>query len=155
MAAHLKPLRLDFDSGDLSFWTAEGEAFANQPVRGDRLKTSQVMPGLVPLGGDYWDGPYPVGHQGEYWISTENHLTGTLTSDEFVIAENSPWFSFLIGGGRDIAHLRVELLIKATTENQLAAKAEPTGAASYPIISLPGKGNFYQVFEVTGGNSEV
>src|SRR6266849_4580335 len=67
MVAHLKPLRLDFESGDLSFWTAKGEAFANQPLRGDRLKASRVRPGLVPLGGDYWDGPYPVGHQGEFY----------------------------------------------------------------------------------------
>ena len=150
----MKPLRLDFESGDLSFWTAEGEAFANQPLRGDRLKASRVRPGLVPLGGDYWDGPYPVGHRGEYWISTENHLTGTLISDEFVINENYPWFSFLIGGGHDSAHLRVELLIKATAENQLTA-AEPAGVTSYPIISLPGKGDFYRVFEATGSDSEV
>jgi microsomal dipeptidase-like Zn-dependent dipeptidase len=151
----MKPLRLDFESGDLAFWTAEGEAFANQPVRGDRLKASRVRPELVPLGGDYWDGPYPVGHQGDYWIGTENHLTGTLTSDEFVINENYPWFNFLIGGGHDSAHLRVELLIKATAENQLAAKAGPASAASYPIISLPGKGDFYRVFEATGSDSEV
>src|SRR5713101_1070282 len=151
----MNPLRLDFESGDLTFWTAEGEAFASQPLRGDRLKASRVRPGLVPLGGDYWDGPYPVGHQGEYWISTENHLTGTLTSDEFDINENYPWFNFLIGGGHDSAHLRVELLIKTTAENQLAAEPEHTSATPNPIISLPGKGDFYRVFEATGSDSEL
>jgi microsomal dipeptidase-like Zn-dependent dipeptidase len=45
----------DFETGDLSFWSAEGDAFSNQPVRGDRVSTSRVRP--VTLGGDYWDVP--------------------------------------------------------------------------------------------------
>src|SRR5579883_2534986 len=54
-------LHLDFEAGDLSFWTAEGDAFQHQPIRGDRFVTSQARPGLISIGGDYWDGPYPVG----------------------------------------------------------------------------------------------
>src|SRR5579884_1843949 len=90
--------QLDFSSGNLSSWLAEGEAFLNQPFRGDRFKVSQVKPDLVPLGGDYWDGPYPVGNLGEFWISTEDHLTGALTSGEFMIEKDLPWFNFLISG---------------------------------------------------------
>lgn len=111
------PLRLDFESGDLSFWTAEGEAFLRQPIRGDRFVTSHVKPGLISLGGDYWNGPYPVGHQGDYWISTQDHLTGTLTSDEFVIDASFPWFSFLISGSDDLAACNVSLLVRATENN--------------------------------------
>lgn len=158
MHFNTKPLRLDFETGDLSFWTAEGDAFVDQPVRGDKIRASHVRPGLVPLGGDYWDGPYPVGHQGDYWISTENHLTGTLISGEFFIDANYPWFSFLIGGGDDIDNLRVELLIKATAENRntFAYKAEPgEERVSYALVTLVGRGDFYRAFAATGHNSEV
>jgi hypothetical protein len=63
----------DFEIGDLSFWSAEGGAFSNQPVHGDRVSTARVCP--VTLGGDYWDVPYPIGHHGNYWVgSAENPL---------------------------------------------------------------------------------
>lgn len=147
--ARSSPLRLDFESGDLSFWTPEGETFLKQPVRGDKFVTSQVKPGLIPIGGDYWDGPHPVGHQGDYWISTEDHLVGTLTSDEFVISQNAPWFSFLISGNEDITTHNVSLLIKATRANTKKF------ADAYPRISIAGKGDFYKVFEATGHGNEV
>jgi microsomal dipeptidase-like Zn-dependent dipeptidase len=153
-----EPLRLDFESGDLSFWQAEGDAFIHQPVRGDKVRASRARPGLVPLGGDYWDGPYPVGLQGDYWISTEDHLTGTLTSNDFLIDENYPWFSFLIGGGDDIDNLRVELLIKvpAQKKERFSYLAEfGKEHASYRLMSLEGKSDYYRVFAATGNNSEI
>jgi microsomal dipeptidase-like Zn-dependent dipeptidase len=158
MQTPINPLRLDFASSDLSFWTAEGEAFQDQPVRGDQVKASEIKADLVPLGGDYWDGPYPVGHLGNYWIHTSDDLTGMLTSDEFTIDANYPWFSFLIGGRDDREHWRVELLIKSRRENR--QKFGPTEASKreqqiYPIVSLEGKGEFYRVFEATGHNSET
>src|SRR5439155_3733210 len=112
---------------------AEGEAFLNQPVRGDRFLTDQVRPELISIGGDYWNGLYPVGHQGEYWISTENHLTGTLTSDEFLIDAAFPWFSFLIGGSNHSAACRVELLIKVTDANRQHLPG------THALVHLPGK----------------
>jgi microsomal dipeptidase-like Zn-dependent dipeptidase len=143
------PLRLDFESGDLSFWTAEGEAFLNQLVRGDRFTTSQARPGLVPIGGDYWDGPHPVGHQGDYWISTEDYLTGTLLSDEFSIMKDFPWFSFLISGHDDLAAHNVSLLVRATAANK------KTLAGSYPLVRLAGQGAYYKAFEATGHGNEI
>lgn len=141
--------RLDFESGDLSFWTAEGSAFLNQPVRGHRFTTSQVRPGLIAVGGDYWDGPHPVGHQGDYWISTEDHLTGTLISDEFVISADAHWFSFLISGNNNSATHNVSLLIKATRANTKNL------AGNHPNVQLKDKGTFYKVFEATGHDSEI
>src|SRR5689334_9357776 len=35
--AEASALHLDFESGDLSRWTAEGEAFLKQPIRGHRF----------------------------------------------------------------------------------------------------------------------
>jgi microsomal dipeptidase-like Zn-dependent dipeptidase len=141
-------LRLDFESGDLSFWEAEGEAFQQQPVRGDRFVTSQARPGLISIGGDYWDGPYPVGHQGEYWVSTEDHLTGTLISDEFQIDAGCPWFSFLISGSDDIANCYVSLLVKATDTNKQRL------SDTHTPVQLPIRGDFYKVFEATGHGDE-
>jgi microsomal dipeptidase-like Zn-dependent dipeptidase len=158
MQTPFNPLHLDFASGDLSFWTAEGDAFRDQPVRGDVVKASEVKIDLVPLGGDYWDGPYPVGHRGTYWIHTRNDLTGTLTSDEFTIDANYPWFSFLIGGGNDRDHLRVELLIKSSAENRQKFAPSTVSIQEQPIystVSLEGRGDFYRVFEATGHDSEI
>ena len=149
------PPRLDFESGDLSFWTAEGDAFAHQPIFGDKFKASQVKPGLVPLGGDYWDGAYPVGHQGSYWISTEDHLTGTLTSDDIRVDGTYGWFSFLIGGSEDSDHQRVELFVKAESEAHAWPGYSTSMDESFTRISLAGRGAYYKVFEVTGHNSEV
>lgn len=143
------PLHLDFEAGDVSFWTAEGEAFLNQPIRGDKFLASQVKPNLIPLGGDYWNGRYPVGHQGNYWISTEDSLTGTLLSDEFLIDARFPWFSCLIGGSNQMSACHVALLITATNANRQQF------AGTYPLISLAERGNFYQVFTATGHNSEL
>lgn len=139
-------LHLDFESGDLVFWTAQGEAFLNQPVRGDRFLTDQVRPGLISIGGDYWNGLYPVGQRGEYWISTENHLTGSLTSDEFIIDAACPWFSFLIGGSS--ADCSASLLVRATDANheQLSGTCE--------VVHLAGRGEFYQVFTASGRDDE-
>lgn len=141
-------LHLDFESGDLSSWTAEGEAFLLQPIRGHKFVTSQVRPGLISVGGDYWDGLHPVGHQGDYWISTEDHLTGTLTSDAFVIDKASPWFNFLISGSDDMAAHRVSLLIQATRAN--ARKF----AGQYTRVTLAGQGDFYTLVEATGHGNE-
>jgi microsomal dipeptidase-like Zn-dependent dipeptidase len=143
-----RPACFDFESGDLSGWTAEGEAFLRQPVRGDRFVTSQARPGIIPLGGDYWNGLYPVGHQGEYWISTEDHLTGTLISDEFVIDAQFPWFNFLIGGHDDEAACSVSLLVKATEANRQRL------SEAYPLVQIEGRGAFYQVFEAGVHNDE-
>jgi microsomal dipeptidase-like Zn-dependent dipeptidase len=147
--ASFSPLRLDFESGDLSFWTAEGQAFLQQPIRGDRFVTSQVKPGLIPLGGDYWDGLYHVGHQGNYWISTQDHLTGTLTSDEFTITKAFSWFSCLISGSDDRTAHSASLLIKATEINR------PKLSSIYPLVHLDSRGDFYKVFEATGHGNEI
>jgi microsomal dipeptidase-like Zn-dependent dipeptidase len=150
MELYTQPLRLGFEPGNRAHWIAEGEAFVIQPVHGDRVSASKARPELVPLGGDYWDGPYPVGNLHPYWIHTEDHLTGTLTSLEFVFDDNYPWFSFLIGGGQDIANLRVELLVRVT-----AANAEKFDLHSYPLVSISGRGDFLTIFAETGNGSEI
>jgi putative membrane-bound dehydrogenase-like protein len=82
-----KALNLDFETGTLKDWTAEGDAFKNQPIKGDtvfgRRKDMKSQ------------------HQGQYWIGGyERHgdkPEGTLTSIPFKVTR--PWASFLVGGG--------------------------------------------------------
>lgn len=82
-----KPLNLDFETGTLKDWTAEGDAFKQQPIKGDTV---------FPRRNDM-----KSNHQGQYWIGTyerfQDKPMGTLTSVPFKVAH--PWASFLVGGG--------------------------------------------------------
>jgi putative membrane-bound dehydrogenase-like protein len=85
-----KPLNLDFETGTLKDWTAEGEAFKGQPIKGDTV---------FPRRGDNHSR-----HQGQYWIGGFEKLgdkpTGTLTSVPFKVTHR--WGSFLVGGGQTL-----------------------------------------------------
>jgi putative membrane-bound dehydrogenase-like protein len=82
-----KPLNLDFETGTLKDWTAEGDAFVGQPVRGDTVHPRRSNS--------------KSNHQGEYWIGgwekKGDDAKGTLTSVPFTVTH--PWASFLVGGG--------------------------------------------------------
>src|SRR5437762_12345182 len=81
-----KPLNLDFETGTLKDWTAEGDAFKDQPIKGDTVAARR--------------GDMKSQHQGQYWIGGyEKHgdkPQGTLTSVPFEVTH--PWASFLVGG---------------------------------------------------------
>ena len=85
-----KPLNLDFETGTLKDWTATGEAFKGQPIKGDTV---------FPRRGDNHSR-----HQGQYWIGGFEKLgdkpTGTLTSVPFKVTHR--WGSFLVGGGQTL-----------------------------------------------------
>jgi putative membrane-bound dehydrogenase-like protein len=82
-----KPLNLDFETGTLKDWTAAGDAFDGQPIRGDTVTPRR--PGQHSR------------HQGQFWIGgwekKHDPATGTLTSVPFTVTHQ--WASFLIGGG--------------------------------------------------------
>src|SRR5262249_46889121 len=82
-----KPLNLDFETGTLKDWTAEGDAFQGQPIEGDTVHPRRS--------------DMKSQHQGQYWIGGYEKLgdkpQGTLTSAPFRVTH--PWASFLIGGG--------------------------------------------------------
>jgi len=103
-------------------WKITGTAFSNQPVSGNTVVSERVLTRLAynagGIGGDYWKGmPYPIGFKGNNWIGTyENDNgdapTGTLTSN-LIIAEKR-YLTFLLGGGKDLNRLYVELQVKKT-----------------------------------------
>src|SRR5262249_19498951 len=127
----LAPDNWGFEDG-LTSWTKEGgDAFDYQPNEGDVMPTERESALRKQIesavGGDYWRNvDYSLGHKGNFWLSTGpnranqpdqlfnannplEELTGTLRSKIFEI--NTPYISFLLGGGNDMDHLRVELLV--------------------------------------------
>lgn len=92
-----RALNLDFEAGDLRDWDAEGEAFAQMPVKGDTVRARRP---------DTYSG-----HQGDFWIGSYERRgdgpTGKLESAEFKVTQ--PWASFLLAGGAH-AGTRVELV---------------------------------------------
>jgi len=98
-----RPLNLDFESGTLADWRAEGDAFKGQPIAGDTVHRRR--------------GDMASRHAGRYWVGTfeiaGDAPQGTLTSVRFRVAK--PFASFLIGGGSQGATF-VELVQSDTGE---------------------------------------
>ncbi len=92
-------LNLDFESGTLADWTAEGDAFKGQPLEGDTVHKRR--------------GDMHSRHAGRFWIGTYDvggdPPKGTLTSVPFRVTK--PFASFLVGAGSH-AGTRVELVRK-------------------------------------------
>jgi putative membrane-bound dehydrogenase-like protein len=103
VAADGRTLNLDFEAGTLKDWTADGEAFKDQPIKGDTVAGRR--------------GDMKSQHQGQYWIGGyERHgdkPQGTLTSVAFLVTH--PWATFLVGGGSS-PDTRVELVLARTRE---------------------------------------
>lgn len=91
-----KPLNLGFETGDLTDWTATGEAFEGQPVSQDGI------PQRWPNQTSNKQGQYFIGG----WEIKNDRAQGTLTSRPFRVTH--PYASFLIAGG-DSRQTRVEL----------------------------------------------
>ncbi|HIG86273.1 MAG TPA: DUF1080 domain-containing protein [Planctomycetes bacterium] len=80
-------VNLDFETGDLSDWTVEGEAFAGQPIRGDTVAVRR-SDSVSAHAGSYWIGGYEL-HQ--------DQAIGRMTSVAFT--PPARWMAFLIAGG--------------------------------------------------------
>ncbi len=85
--SHGRTLNLDFEAGNLSDWTAHGDAFNRQPVEGDTVVRRR--------------GDMHSRHQGRFWAGSFEGAgdtpQGTLTSVPFRVSK--PFASFLIAGG--------------------------------------------------------
>jgi len=94
-----KPLNLDFEDGTLRDWTAAGEAFNGQPVKGPIDQNRKFGSGKV------------ANHQGDYWIGgyekLEDKPHGTLTSVPFKVTH--PWAAFRLGAA-SLPGTRLELV---------------------------------------------
>src|ERR1700738_1472110 len=73
-----KPLNLDFETGTLKDWTATGDAFNGQPVRGDTVNARRP--------------DMKSNHAGQWWVGTyevqkNDRAQGTLTSVTFPVTQ--------------------------------------------------------------------
>ncbi|MEO7300360.1 MAG: PVC-type heme-binding CxxCH protein [Verrucomicrobiota bacterium] len=93
-----RPLNFNFEDGSLKHWTAQGEAFAGQPVKGDLVAKRNGPGGTSHHQGEFWIGGYEIGG---------DDLKGTLTSEPFKVTQ--PFASFLVAGGH-WPETRVELV---------------------------------------------
>lgn len=94
-----QPLNLNFETGTLADWTATGDAFKGQPVKGDTV-LARGRGQNSRHAGDWWVGSYEV--------SGSDTPQGTLTSAAFTVTH--PWASFLVGAGSDAKITRVEIV---------------------------------------------
>ncbi len=98
LGADGKPLNLDFETGTLKDWTATGNAFKDQPIKGDTVFARRA--------------DNRSQHQGQYWIGGFEKYgdkpVGTLTSVPFKVTHT--WGSFLVGGGNHPLETCVEIV---------------------------------------------
>jgi putative membrane-bound dehydrogenase-like protein len=116
-------LNLDFESGSLVNWTAEGDAFRDQPIKGDTVSARR---------NDMFSD-----HVGEFWIGGyEKHgdvPKGVLTSAPFKVT--APFASFRVGGGSS-ADTRVELLKEGESKPFFQASGRDNEAMTTVVVDL-------------------
>ena len=97
----------DFEMGALENWTAKGNAFTQQPTKGDNIKARGR--GASGQQGEYWIGTYEQydGKKGKPGQTRGDQATGTLTSKEFKITQS--FINFRVGGGDIPEELGVKL----------------------------------------------
>jgi putative membrane-bound dehydrogenase-like protein len=116
-----KPLNLDFETGTLKDWTADGEAFQDQPIRGDTVFPRRSdMRSL---------------HQGQFWVGGyEKHgdkPQGTLTSVPFKVTH--PWATLLVGGGQ---HTETAVEIVDVAKKAVVTRVSGTGSESLAKVAV-------------------
>lgn len=120
-----RPLNLDFEKGTLEDWTAEGEAFAGQPIKGEIDQNRKFGRGKrANPQGDFWIGGYEL---------KEDVPLGKLTSAPFKVTH--PWATFLIGGGSH-PQTRVELVDAETGKAILQASGKNEENLRPAIVDL-------------------
>ena len=119
----------DFESANYSPWKTTGEAFGPGPAQG-------TLPGQMKVEGFKGKGLVNSFHKGD-------DTTGTLTSPEFKIERK--YISFLIGGGKNLEKLTLNLLVEgkvarsATGPNDKPGGSEALVADYWDLSEFAGK----------------
>jgi putative membrane-bound dehydrogenase-like protein len=139
-----KPLNLDFEDGNLKDWTATGNAFDKQPIKGDTVSKRR--------------NDMKSDHHGQYWIGSFEVLAdegiGTLTSVPFKITH--PWGSFLVAGGPHPA-TKVEIVVKDGASERTIFRAsgqetEDLRRATVNLTPYVGKQMFIRIVDQQKGH---
>ncbi len=116
-------LNLDFETGTLADWTATGNAFEGQPMRGDTVALRRE--------------DMRSGHFGQFWIGTyEKHgdrAEGTLTSAPFLASHR--YASFWVAGG-PVENSRVELIVVGDAKPFYQIGGKQTERLSQVVVDL-------------------
>jgi microsomal dipeptidase-like Zn-dependent dipeptidase len=137
-----------FDSGLTGWRVVSGTAFSGQPVSGLVQAGDVVMNDapLVPLGGDYWSGPYNVGiDPSERMIRLKGSASGILDSDVFRI--ETRFLVFLLGGSAQRG-VGVELRVPrayAKTPYKALDKPDADGFVAVRVATPSGRDLLSQV----------
>ncbi|QDT10174.1 PVC-type heme-binding CxxCH protein [Stieleria marina] len=118
-------LNLGFELGTLADWTATGDGFEGQPIKGDLAKVRRSS--------------MPSNHSGDFWIGGfekfGDERTGTLTSEPFVVSQ--PYGSFLTNGGQHDT-TRVELIRQDTGKVFFQVNGTKTETMRRVVVDLRG-----------------
>ena len=115
---------LGLETGNLTGWTATGDAWNGQPVKGNTVTPRRSSAASQHVG-NHWIGGYEP--------SRSDTGTGTLTSDPFKVTH--PWASFLIGGG-DHKGTRVEILDTTSGKKLFQAHGRNRENMSRVVVDL-------------------
>ncbi len=118
------PANLGFETGDLSDWTSEGDAFAKHPVQGDRVRARR--------------GDMASGHRGRFWAGSyesgrADDATGHLISAPFVVTHD--YGAFFVGGGAR-ADVGVDLLLRESGTVIATARGRDVEDLHQVVVSL-------------------
>lgn len=127
-AARKTTLIEGFESGDLKFWKAEGNAFGNAPVNGSKKSGDQSM--VTGYTGDYLINSYATGNGDE--------AVGKLVSKPFKI--NNDYIVFKIGGGSHNGKTCINLLVNGkVVRTETGENSETLKDASWNVQEFKGK----------------
>ncbi len=140
-----RPLNLDFETGSLTDWTADGNAFEDQPIPREPSPLHEVE--------------MHIGHSGNYFISSggtrEYHRTGTLTSAVFEVTH--PFAAFRVSGGA-LQETRVEL-VRADSDSVFYQITGNNHATLRPVVvnlePHMGKEIFIRIIDNEDGDSGI
>jgi sucrose-6-phosphate hydrolase SacC (GH32 family) len=131
----------DFEQDTYAPWTVTGEAFGSGPARG-------TLPGQMPVDGFRGKGLVNSFVNGD-------DTTGTLTSPEFRIERHH--IVFLIGGGKDVHKLALQLLVDgkvvriATGPNDKPGGSETLAQESWNVSEFAGQAAVLRIVDEAQG----
>lgn len=141
----------DFESGNLTNWTASGAAFTRQPTRGDNTLVRGSASARQQ--GNYWIGTYDNydGVSGNPGDTRGDTAVGTLTSQDFTISKR--YITFRIGGGNLAGQTGVKLVCEGQEHVMSSGfNSETMSLVSYDAAALAGKVAKIVIFDqATGG----
>lgn len=141
MALRADKILADFEGSSYGDWKTTGSAFGSCPAIGTHQGQMQVS-----------------GYKGKGLVNTYlggDDSTGTLTSPEFTLDRNS--IHFLIGGGKNAASLRFDLLVdgkpvrSATGPNDRPGGSEALRPAGWDVKEFQGKKAQIQIIDDAKG----